>query len=198
MKLIKFSLILALATAVSLTAAGCRKSPKGLTPLPNRPAQVGDDRPAGADIAPVWRPEGDPLGAFVPGIIPLADWDLSQFDQDRAALSAHTVYFAFDSDVVRDGEQAKVDAVVSALRADASIRLLIEGHCDERGTQEYNRALGERRALSLRAELAMRGVDPQRVRTISYGEDRPAVIGSNEAAWAKNRRGEFILLRPKM
>jgi hypothetical protein len=85
----------------------------------------------------------------------------------------------------------------SALAASASDKLLIEGHCDERGTEEYNRSLGERRALALREALAKAGVSPDRVRTLSYGKDKPADPGHDESAWSKNRRGEFILLHPK-
>jgi len=75
---------------------------------------------------------------------------------------------------------------------------LIEGHCDERGTEEYNRALGEKRAQALREYLASKlGVDAGNIRTLSYGKDRPAVPDHNDAAWAKNRRGEFVVLLPK-
>ena len=88
-------------------------------------------------------------------------------------------------------------AVAAALQADGSARLLIEGHADERGTEEYNRALGERRALALRAELAKQGIDPNRMKTISYGEDKPAVLGHDESAWSQNRRGVFVLLHAK-
>jgi peptidoglycan-associated lipoprotein len=72
----------------------------------------------------------------------------------------------------------------------------VDGHCDERGTEEYNRALGERRALALREELISLGVDPNRIDTVSYGKDRPAETGHDEAAWRKNRRGEFLLETP--
>jgi peptidoglycan-associated lipoprotein len=116
---------------------------------------------------------------------------------DRAALATYTVHFAFDSAVVKKGEQSNVSAVASALAASASDKLLIEGHCDERGTEEYNRSLGERRALALREALAKAGVSPDRVRTLSYGKDKPADPGHDESAWSKNRRGEFILLHPK-
>ena len=75
-------------------------------------------------------------------------------------------------------------------------KLLIEGHCDERGTEEYNRALGERRALAAREYLNSLGIKGERVRTVSYGEDRPSVDGHDESAWSKNRRAEFILLKP--
>ncbi len=76
-------------------------------------------------------------------------------------------------------------------------KLLIEGHCDERGTEEYNRSLGERRALALREALAKDGVDAGRIRTISYGKDQPEDAGHDEAAWNKNRRGVFVLCHPK-
>ena len=118
-------------------------------------------------------------------------------NQDRAALAAYTVHFKFDSAVVQDKEQANIASVAQALAGDANAKLLIEGHCDERGTEEYNRALGERRALALREALAKNGIDPMRIRTISYGKDKPADPGHDEAAWAKNRRGEFVLLHPK-
>ena len=85
----------------------------------------------------------------------------------------------------------------SALSANANDKLLIEGNCDERGTEEYNRALGERRALAAREALAKRGVSPERIRTISYGKDKPTDPGHDDAAWSKNRRADFVLLHPK-
>jgi peptidoglycan-associated lipoprotein len=106
------------------------------------------------------------------------------------------VHFKFDSAVVQDKEQANIASVGQAL-SDVNLKLLIEGHCDERGTEEYNRALGERRALAAREALAKAGVSPDRIRTISYGKDKPADPGHDEAAWGKNRRDDFILLHPK-
>jgi peptidoglycan-associated lipoprotein len=129
---------------------------------------------------------------------PLADnWTLDQVNQDRAALAAYTVHFKFDSAVVQDNEQANIASVGQALTGDVNAKLLIEGHCDERGTEEYNRSLGERRALALREALAKIGIDPMRIRTLSFGKDKPADPGHDEAAWAKNRRGEFVLCHPK-
>jgi peptidoglycan-associated lipoprotein len=87
--------------------------------------------------------------------------------------------------------------VAKHLKGKPTDLLLIEGHCDERGTEEYNRSLGERRALALRDALGKLGVSGDRIRTLSFGEDKPADAGHNEAAWTKNRRGEFILLVPK-
>ena len=93
--------------------------------------------------------------------------------------------------------QPVVASVAQALASDMNAKLLIEGHCDERGTEEYNRSLGERRALALREALQKAGVDSLRVKTISYGKDKPADPAHDDAAWTKNRRGEFILLHPK-
>ena len=117
--------------------------------------------------------------------------------KDPAALAAYTVHFAYDSAAVKKSEKANVQSVADALSKDSSAKLLIEGNCDERGTEEYNRSLGERRALALRGALSKLGVDPSRIRTISYGKDKPVDPANNEEAWAKNRRGDFVLLHPK-
>ena len=116
---------------------------------------------------------------------------------DRAALAADTIHFAYDSAVIRDSEQSDLQAVAQALASDMNVKLLIEGNCDERGTEEYNRSLGERRALAAREALSKLGVDPMRVRTISYGKDKPADPGHDGAAWSKNRRDDFVLCHPK-
>ena len=116
---------------------------------------------------------------------------------DRDALAAQTVYFEVDRSEIHPDDLGKVEAVAGILAQDAQNKVLIEGHCDERGTEEYNRALGERRALSVRDALSGLGVSADRVRTMSFGEDRPADPGLNDAAYSRNRRGEFVLLKPK-
>lgn len=115
--------------------------------------------------------------------------------KDTATLQAQTVYFAYDSAAINPTESGKIQAVGDHLRANSSDYLLIEGHCDERGTAEYNRALGERRAQAVREALIGMGIGADRIQTISYGEDQPAVVGSDESAWSKNRRAAFILIR---
>jgi peptidoglycan-associated lipoprotein len=193
MRLSRIGLALVLGLAITLTAGGCRKQPTGITPLPGRTAGlVGDQKPS--DLESGKLPGSEEVK---PGGGETADFNLDDMIQDRAALAAQTVYFDFDSSVVRGAEKSKVDAVVSALRSDNAAKLLIEGHCDERGTEEYNRSLGERRALALRENLATAGIDPMRVKSLSYGEDKPADSGHDESAWKKNRRGEFVLLHPK-
>ena len=100
------------------------------------------------------------------------------------------VYFGFDSYVVSSSERAKVGAVASALKGSSS-SLIIAGFTDERGTAEYNRGLGERRAQAVRQTLVEQGFSPSRIQTVSFGSEMPADPGSNESAWAKNRRAEF-------
>jgi peptidoglycan-associated lipoprotein len=102
------------------------------------------------------------------------------------------VYFAYDSAVIRPGELAKLQAVANAVKGSAK-SLVVQGHCDERGTAEYNRALGERRAQAARTELVKLGVDGAKITTISYGKDRPVELGHDDTAFSRNRRCEFVL-----
>ena len=102
------------------------------------------------------------------------------------------VYFDFDKDNIKAGEQGKIAAGAKFLQEHADSVMIIEGNCDDRGTEEYNRALGERRAIAVRNALQAAGVQDDRMKTISYGKDRPAVEGSSEEARAKNRRGELV------
>ena len=102
------------------------------------------------------------------------------------------VYFDYDSARVKPSEMSKLEAVANALKANTK-KLIIEGHTDERGTAEYNRALGERRAGSAREALIRLGIDTSRISTVSYGKEKPADPGHDEAAGAKNRRDEFVI-----
>ena len=115
----------------------------------------------------------------------------------KAAFTAEDIHFDFDSSAITPEAAEILKKKAQFLADNATANVNVEGHCDERGTEEYNRSLGERRALAVREEVALGGIDPKRVYTISFGEDRPAVDGHNEQAWAKNRRGEFILLTPR-
>jgi len=103
------------------------------------------------------------------------------------------VYFGFDSTVVPQGELGKVDAVVSHLNTKPERVVVIEGNCDERGSNEYNMSLGQNRADVLRNYLVQNGIVENRIQTRSYGEEKPAVVGNDESAWSKNRRGEFAI-----
>ncbi len=190
MKGFQFTKLIPLALLLSVTFTGCHKHPEGVTPLPGYGKTGVSETPPGPPINPESKP-----GELAPS--PLANPDLRKdWPRDREIFKSDTVYFDFDSSVVKTGEKSKVAAVAHYLKANSQDAVEVEGYCDERGTEEYNRALGERRALALREELIRLGIDPMRVDTTSYGKDRPVDPGHNEAAWKRNRRGEFILEVP--
>jgi len=103
------------------------------------------------------------------------------------------VYFDTDQSVIREDGRATLARQAEWLKKYTNYAITIEGHCDERGTREYNLALGERRATAVRQYLVAQGIPAQRVSTISYGKERPEVVGSDEGAWARNRRGVTAL-----
>lgn len=103
------------------------------------------------------------------------------------------VFFEFDSAGLTEEATETVDRLAAWMQQNNGIDIAIEGHADERGTREYNLALGARRASAVRDHLVLMGVDADRLETISFGEERPAVMGSNEQAWAQNRRAVFVV-----
>ncbi len=105
------------------------------------------------------------------------------------------IHFDFDKYFIRDDAKPILEKLAEYLLKNPSVRLLIEGHCDERGTNEYNMALGEKRAQAAKDYLVNLGVSPSRIDTISYGEERPLDPRHNEEAWAKNRRDHFVILK---
>ena len=113
-------------------------------------------------------------------------------DVEPTATTFQKIYFDFDRYYVRDDAKAALENNAKVLRGNKNMRILIEGHCDERGTVEYNLALGERRASSARQYLIDLGIEGNRISTISYGKERPVAFGHDEAAWQQNRRGEFV------
>lgn len=114
-------------------------------------------------------------------------------DAEKLAQVGNTVYFGFDSSELAGEAQATLDRQAAFLNVNPTMVVIIEGHADERGTREYNLALGDRRAVAVRDYLLAKGLNAARVRTVSYGKERPAVSGSNEQAWAKNRRAATVL-----
>mgnify|MGYP001451221022 FL=1 len=190
---------LVLAALMAATSTGCKTKPKNITPIPGGNASVaGSGSLLGRDSSGTVNGGGDVVTVDQSGNIGLSDLDdFENMLMDRDALAAQTVYFELDRSEIHPDDLSKVEAVAGILAQDPQNKVLIEGHCDERGTEEYNRALGERRALSVRDALSGLGVSADRVRTMSYGEDRPADPGLNDAAYSRNRRGEFVLLKPK-
>ena len=107
------------------------------------------------------------------------------------------VYFGFDASNLAPSELAKIEAVAQHLKDNADRVVIVEGNCDERGSNEYNLSLGDLRAISIRDYMATLGIASERMQTKSYGEEKPAVSGAGEDSWAKNRRGEFAIFKHK-
>ncbi len=110
-----------------------------------------------------------------------------------ADLGASTIFFAYDDYSLSTEAQSELSKVGEYLKGNPNAVVQVEGHCDERGTVEYNLALGERRAQSVKSYLVNLGVTDARLTTISYGEEKPSIEGHDESAWSKNRRAGFIL-----
>jgi len=112
-----------------------------------------------------------------------------------AGVEFSNVLFDYDSFQIKDSEVKKIESVADYLRRNQGVRLVTEGHCDERGSREYNMSLGEHRALAVRAHLVGLGIEGSRIQTKSYGEENPLDSGHSESAWRLNRRVEFPLYR---
>ena len=145
------------------------------------PGQVGEGAGAGG--------RGGALAATPPGAVPGVQVSPREFVESAALKDIHFDYDRYD---IRPETAKALEENAKWLKSNARTQLLIEGHADERGTNEYNLALGERRAKATRDYLVTLGVEGARVSIISYGEERPACKESNEACWGKNRRAHFL------
>ena len=124
--------------------------------------------------------------------IALEDTNLN-FVEPADKVTFVEIFFDYDSSNIRENAKSTLANISKWMNDNASKHLLIEGHCDERGTKEYNLALGEQRALSVRRYLTGLGIEPKNLHTISYGEERPAAKGHDETSWGKNRRAHFLI-----
>ncbi len=115
-----------------------------------------------------------------------------EVSEETTPAGFQKIYFDFDRYYIRDDAKGALEQNARVLKGNNSMRILIEGHCDERGTVEYNLALGERRAAAARQYLMDLGVEGSRISTISYGKERPVAFGHDESSWQQNRRGEFV------
>jgi peptidoglycan-associated lipoprotein len=199
MKIQSIASLLILSLVLSASVVGCKKNLQKTTPLPPPGSgTIGEAGPTGPvlDVPPVEPGTGG--GTTDIDTLPAGggpqNFDFANWDRDPEIFAAQTVYFDFDKSNIKVSEVPKIEAVFNRMKEMPGKALRIEGHCDERGTEEYNRALGERRALAVREYIVGLGMDPNYVATISFGEDQPVDLGHDEAAWAKNRRAEFILL----
>jgi len=113
--------------------------------------------------------------------------------EDLVASVGDRVFFDFDKSDLKAEARATIENQAEWLKSNPGVTVTIEGHCDERGTREYNLALGDRRANAVRSYLVALGIDANRISTISYGKERPEVLGSNDWAWSQNRRGVMMV-----
>jgi len=132
--------------------------------------------------------------ALVAGLTGCTCWkkNIGPAENIPVAAAGEDIHFDFDRYNIRPDAQAILDRQAAQLKAKPALTVKIEGHCDERGTAEYNMALGQRRADSARDYLRAQGIEASRLSTISYGKELPLDPGHNEAAWAKNRRAHFV------
>lgn len=199
MKRINQTPLLVLSLALSLGIVGCKTRPKGITPIPPGGVAVGGPGPG----EPVESGLSDTMLGGATGEVPLEEYEqpenrstFESMNADADFFAANTVYFDFDSATIKPSETAKIEEVAKHLRENSLQKLRVEGHCDERGTEQYNLALGDRRAAAVREYLINLGIAPDRIQSFSYGEEKPVCFEKTEACYAKNRRSEFILLTP--
>jgi peptidoglycan-associated lipoprotein len=190
MKIDMRSTVCVLMVAAAL-AAGCgKKKPPVARPVPPPPeaAPAAGERPP----APPEPVRENPIVPAEPTITddPLASGDLETINKNSPF---QPVFFGLDSSDVDAQAQQSLNADAEILKKYPTWTITIEGHCDERGTAEYNLALGERRALAAKTYLVSLGISADRLRTVSYGKEFPFDPGHNEAAWSKNRRAHFVV-----
>ena len=180
-------LTISLLAGMLLTGAGCtlfRKQPKLQSTSPVPASTTPDEIEAGK--SPWEDIETNSMGGFSKdGLEPIPN------------VTLPTIYFSYDRSTVGSSECHKLNQVAKYLKENTTFAVIVEGHCDEKGSAEYNRALSERRAISVRDYLVKAGVNTNRIKTMGYGEDRLAYKANTEVAHAKNRRAVLILARTR-
>jgi peptidoglycan-associated lipoprotein len=176
----------------ALVAGGCAKKDlvKG-----EEPVSAAQTAPAAKQPAP-----SQPAAAAPVAETPAKEAAVKQESKEAAQAAQlqselEKIYFNFDSAALSDESRNVLTKNAALLGKQPSLKLRIEGNCDERGSDEYNMALGERRAKAAKDYLVNLGVQADRISTVSYGEEKPAVAGHDEASWAKNRRDEFVIVK---
>jgi peptidoglycan-associated lipoprotein len=197
--------------ALMLGAIGCKRGPQGITDIPHpgistpsvtQPPRTPDNippAPTGPGPGSTVTPAPQPNGEGIPSTAGDTPWSktIAGGAEDRTILKDDTVLFDYDSATIKKTEDKKLEAVANYLKANMADALRIEGNCDERGTEKYNLALGEKRAQAAREYLVNLGIDSRQIVTVTFGAAKPVDPAHNDAAWKKNRRGDMILLTPQ-
>lgn len=203
MRVLMFLKIIVFAALLTVIGLGCKsKGTPDLTMIPNGPKAPGGgegDNTGGGNSNPLGPGNpggngGNPGGTDVTGN-PAEPLSIPENYREQRNVFA-SVHFDYDSAELRPGDSDLIAQVAQHLLQNPDHMLLVEGHCDERGTEEYNLSLGERRALSVAEELARMGVTVDRLGTQSFGEKVPLIESNTKESLAKNRRGEFVLFMP--
>ena len=181
------ALVVAVLVAVATTAA-CGK--KKVDTLPPQPAPLGQPEAVTPNPPAPQRVEDAPLTQPRLADDSIVNRSLDDLNRDSPLKP---VFFPLDSAELDDAGRAIATANAAVLKKYGTWGITVEGHCDERGTAEYNLALGERRAVAVKTYLSSLGVSPDRIRTVSYGKEFPFDMGHTEDAWSQNRRGHFVI-----
>lgn len=176
--MIRTSRSLLVLVSAALALGACRKKQQPVAAAPT-PAPTTAEAPPVRSNPPAAAPARDTTG------------DGAREAAEVRTILGNTIYFEYDSDELRDDSKSLLDAKLKQMNANPNVKVRIAGHCDERGSDEYNIALGRRRAEVAKRYLTDRGIDASRIETSSFGRERPAVQGNTEDAWSKNRRDEF-------
>jgi len=186
MSVIKWSIVL---PVLLLIVTACHKRPPAIASPTSQPAAIT------AAPAPPPAPRSTPSVA-TPAATPLTEAQLFErmtLDQLNASKPLDDVFFDYDENLLREDARQVLQRDAQWLAKWPQTKVRIYGHCDERGTTEYNIALGDRRAVSVRDYLTSLGVSPQRIQTVSLGKESPFCTGTGESCWAQNRRGHFVI-----
>lgn len=182
------TLIAILVALVGLTSA-CRSK---TTPTPEPAPPVTDTVEPVAPTTPVEQPDFVPEPPVAVEELPSDLAELNRQAQEKGWI--RDAFFEYDEATLTAAAQDALSASATWLKAHGDYNLLVEGHCDERGTEQYNLALGDRRANTAKDYLVTLGIDAGRIRTVSYGEERPFAEGSSDEAWSQNRRAHLVLV----
>lgn len=200
-KLVKVLCVAGLVASMSLFSAGCTKQPVQSEEGAVETTDAGGSGAGGGGEASAGSTAdtGDTAGSYESINNSPDGGATAGAGQSHAIVEGRTnegllpIYFDFDQFSVRDDQKARVEGNAAFLQANPNLAIVIEGNCDERGTNEYNVALGERRAQSAKKYLQNLGVDGGRLATVSYGEEKPLLYGHDEYSWSQNRRDDFVI-----
>jgi len=177
-----------------LFESGCAKKSVKVLEKPPLPAEQIKEAPSGP-VSKAASSNATVSEATIPGEAQPSAGFGETISEGRTSAPMLPIYFDFDRSNIRDDMKTRIENDAKFLLDHPEVKIEIQGNCDERGSNEYNLALGERRAKSAQAYLVNMGVSPDRIRTVSFGEEKPLDPGHNEKAWAKNRRDDFVIIK---